>query len=211
MEKLLQDITDFVFKKDAPQKCDIIFVTGGSFPEQGERAAQLYKEGFAPLIMPSGKYSVHNGKFNGALSKKEQYPFASETESEFLSCVMQQNNVPQTAILCEKEAVSTYDNARFSAKMLNELNINVRSAILCCKSMHARRAFMYYQYYFPETQIFVCPVDILNVTCYNWHKTPQGIGIVMSELEKCGKQFAPMLCDILCEETTDKSELLRFF
>ena len=53
----LDGITSFIFQEDQPEKADIIFVPGGNYPEAAERAAQLYLEGYAPLICPSGKYS----------------------------------------------------------------------------------------------------------------------------------------------------------
>lgn len=195
MKRLYKDIADFVFISDNPQPADIIFVPGGSYPETSERAAQLYSQGFAPLIMPSGRFSVHNGKFMGALSKKEIYPFECDTEWQFMQRVLIKNGVPKTAILKEDKALSTYDNARFSKKELDALGIIIKKAIICCKSIHARRALMYYQYYFENAEIFICPVDIANISKKNFTQTPLGIAIVMQEIEKCGTQFSKMLLD----------------
>lgn len=195
MTRLYKDIGDFIFISDTPMPSDIIFVPGGSFPETSESAAQLYSQGLAPLIMPSGKYSVHNGKFLGALSKKELYQFECHTEWQFMQRVLMANKVPENVILKEDNAVSTYDNARFSAQVLDKAGININKAIICCKSIHARRAFMYYQYYFPKTEFFVVASDIANITKHNWAHTPKGIAIVMQEMRKCGEQFSNMLID----------------
>lgn len=194
MQRLYDDIANFIFIDDKPQKADIIFVPGGSYPEPCEVAARLYSEGFAPLIMPSGRFSVHNGKFMGALSKKDIYPFECDTEWQFMQKVLVQNGVPQNAILKEDNALSTYDNARLSKMELDTLGISISKAIVCCKSIHARRAFMYYQYYF-NAEILVCPVDIAGISKESFAKTPQGIAIVMQEIEKCGKQFSSMLIE----------------
>ncbi|MEG1477493.1 MAG: YdcF family protein [Oscillospiraceae bacterium] len=193
METIFSEIGDFIFKSDELRPADIIFMPGGSFPEVGEQAARLFAKGLSPLVVPSGKYSVHNGKFNGALSKKDEYPWQSETESEFLSMVMQKNGVPQSAIICEDNAVSTYDNARFTLALLEEKGIEVHRAILCCKSIHARRAYMYYQFYFPNVEIMVSPVDIGGINKSNWANTPEGMNIVFKEMEKCAAQIGPML------------------
>lgn len=51
-------ITDFIFVDDQPEKADIIFVPGGPYPDSARYAAKLYLQGYAPYIMPSGKYSI---------------------------------------------------------------------------------------------------------------------------------------------------------
>ncbi len=58
-----QCITDFIFVEDEPRRSDIIFVPGGNYPDTAEHAAKLYHAGYAPYIMPSGKYSILNGRF----------------------------------------------------------------------------------------------------------------------------------------------------
>ncbi|HHY22630.1 MAG TPA: hypothetical protein GX527_00085 [Clostridiaceae bacterium] len=37
------------------RKVDILFLPGGSFPEIPERAAKLYHDGYAPLMLPYQK------------------------------------------------------------------------------------------------------------------------------------------------------------
>ena len=70
----LNDISDFIFISDPPENADIIFIPGGSYPELPEYAARLYKEGYAPLFLPSGRYSVKHGVFLGSRSNTELYP-----------------------------------------------------------------------------------------------------------------------------------------
>lgn len=71
--RIIDDTSDFIFVQDEIQKADIIFIPGGSHPELGEYTAELWKQGLAPLIMPSGGVSIKTGKFNGVKSKKEQF------------------------------------------------------------------------------------------------------------------------------------------
>lgn len=56
--RIINDITNFIFVEDEPKKADAIFLPGGSHPEQPEYAAELYKQGFAPIIVTSGGVSV---------------------------------------------------------------------------------------------------------------------------------------------------------
>ena len=67
----IKDISDFIFISDPPEKTDIIIFPGGSYPELSERAQELYRQGFAPLILPSGKYSIKHGAFLGSRTKTE--------------------------------------------------------------------------------------------------------------------------------------------
>ena len=46
--RIITDITNYIFISDKPQKVNIIFLPGGSFPETPERAAKLYHDGYAP-------------------------------------------------------------------------------------------------------------------------------------------------------------------
>ena len=73
MEKyreFLKEIEEFIFVEDSPEKADVIFVPGNGYPQMAERAARLYKENYAPYVLPSGKYSVTKGCFSGVLAKK---------------------------------------------------------------------------------------------------------------------------------------------
>ncbi len=62
-KRIIKDITKFIFVSDEPKNVDIIFLPGGSYPEVPEKAASLYKEGYAKRILPSGGVSVKTGQF----------------------------------------------------------------------------------------------------------------------------------------------------
>ena len=49
-----------------------------------EQAAKLYHEGYAPYILPSGRYSILVGHFIGVQAKQDVYNGDYETEWEFL-------------------------------------------------------------------------------------------------------------------------------
>ena len=56
--RIINDITKFIFVEDKPQKVDAIFLPGGSHPEQPEYAVELYRKGYAKWLIPSGGVSV---------------------------------------------------------------------------------------------------------------------------------------------------------
>ena len=81
-EKFLKSSEEFIFAENKPEKSDIIFVPGNGYPQMAEKAAELFKKGMADWILPSGKYSVVNGKFSGVLEKSNVYNKEYGTEWE---------------------------------------------------------------------------------------------------------------------------------
>lgn len=190
MQQFYDCITEFIFVEDEPQKADVIFVPGGNYPDAARHAASLYREGYAPYVLPSGKYSIMVGRFVLPEESAVQ-AFGQEYETEFayLQAVLNAAGVPDAAILREDRATYTYQNAIFSRETLERHGISVHRAILCCQAFHARRCLMYYQEQFPDTEFLVCPVVTRGISKENWMKDPQKIDTVLGELERCGGQF----------------------
>lgn len=169
-------ITEFMFVETALEPADVILIPGGSHPQLRERAADLYHQGMAPYILPSGGPTKN----------------VASTEWEFLREVGVGCGVPQEAILREDQAANTFENARFSWKVLQQHGVPAQKVILVCKSYHARRSLLTYQTVFPQsTQLMVCPVaDKTGITKDNWYLEEPSIKKVMGELTKVGQYFA---------------------
>lgn len=180
MTKFLQDITNFIFLEDEPKKADVIFIPGSNEGELARTAAKLYHKGYAPLLIPSGKYAKWTGH-----SLVEEF----ETESDHFAKILMEEGVPESAIIKEREATYTYQNAIFTRKILDERGIEVKRALLCCQAYHARRSKLYYQVLFPDTEILVCPTVTKEIAKDNWFKSREKIDKVLSEMERCGAQF----------------------
>lgn len=194
----LDNFTNFIFLEDHPRKSDIIFVPGNGYPQMAERAALLWKSGYAPWILPSGRYSVLTGKFAGVQANQERYADQYETEWDFLFDVLLKNGVDRQVILRENQATYTYQNAIFSRNVTDREKIPVNRAIICCKAQHARRCRMYYQLLYPEAELLICPSDV-GINRTNWYLTEDGIEEILGEVERCGKQFHKILKDLLNE------------
>ena len=67
--------------------------------------------------------------------------------------------------------------------------MDIKKAIICCKSFHARRCLSYYEIAYPDTEIFICPCDIDGISKGTWHKSSEGIETVLGEMERLGAQF----------------------
>ncbi len=170
-------ISDFLFIEQLPETADIILVPGGSSPELMLRAIELWQEGWAPVILPSGGPNPRIGDF--------------ATEWAWFASMAGDAGVPESAILREDRAANTFENARFSRQRILEQGMEVGKAILVTKAFHARRALMTYQAEFSsEIEYIVCPItDRRKITRDNWAKDQEKIDKVMNELEKIGSYF----------------------
>ncbi len=181
-----EDLTDFIFVENEPEPSDIIFIPGGDEGSLALTAAGLYRAGYAPYVLPSGRYSkpVGSCRIPG---------YEERTEWDFFHDLLLKEGVPQEAILEEKEATYTYENAIYSRKVTDSLGFVIRKAILCPQAFHARRALLYYKVCFPDTEFLVCPTVTRDISRDNWTWKDWKIDIVLGELEKCGSQFHEIL------------------
>ena len=193
MLEWIDDITRFIFLSDAPAPADILFIPGNGHAEPSEFAAALYRQGFAPRVLPSGRYAIGTGAFSGQKSGAREYIGRFDTEWAFMRHVLMENGVPESAILREDEATYTYQNAIYSRRRTDAARIDVRTAIICVMPVHARRAKMYYQTLYPQARLLLCPAPGADVTADNWMHEPEGIDAVLGELERCGAQFHDIL------------------
>ena len=148
--RFIEQISEFIFAEDEPEKADIIFIPGNGYSQMAEKAAALYGKKYASFVLPSGKYSITVGKFGGVLSGQERYNGKYRTEWDFLKDVLVKNHVPDEVILKEDQATFTWENARLSREVTDKTGIEIKKALLCCKNYHARRALMYYQRAYPD-------------------------------------------------------------
>lgn len=177
----IDEYTNFIFLEDEPEKADVIFVPGSDEGGLAVRAAELWKTGYAPIVLPSGRYGKLVGKFSGDP--------AFETEWEYLHHILREEGVPEDVIWKEDQATFTYENAIYSRKLTDAAGLQVKKALLCCQAFHARRARLYYQVCFPEAEILVCPVETKGINRYNWYQKENGVKLVLNEMKHCGTQF----------------------
>lgn len=197
-EAFIRAVNEFIFVKDEPQKADVIFIPGNSSPEHALLAADMYHQGYAPYLLPSGRYSKVVGRFAGvAEGWRSVYQGDYETEWDYLKDVLVRAGVPESAILREDQATYTWDNAVKSRAVTDAMGLRIRRAILCCRCMHARRALLYYQAAYPDTEILVCPAHIPGYDREDWYLTRDGQNMILGEVRRLGDQvndvFAMML------------------
>lgn len=187
--RAIRDITDFVFISDEPRKADVILIPGTSQSGVTVRAAELYRQGFAPYVLPAGRWSASRDAF--ARDKIDDSRYDGDFETDFAYCanILRLSGVPESAILREDRSAHTMENAAFSAAVLKEAGIKVRRAIICCQAFHARRALLTYACHFPGVELLMAPVETQGIRREDWYRNEASWQRVMSEVNKCGKYF----------------------
>ncbi len=184
MKRFYDDITDFIFIEDVPSPSDVILIPGSSCSETSVAAATLFHQGYAPWILPSGRYSLVAGAF-----PYEGY----ETEWEYMRDLLVREGVPAERILREDRATFTWENAIYSREVLEKEGIEVKQALICCQAFHARRAYTYYQQQFPQVKLLMIPTVTRDIRKDNWYLDQEKAKVVLGELQRCGDQFRCML------------------
>ncbi len=199
-ERFIRAVTDFIFVEDQPEKADVILIPGGRKIEHAIRAAELYRAGYAPCVLPAGGYGLKLGRFIGVPEEyRADYPDDYETEWAFLKAVLMKQGVPEDAILQEDKSTYTWENAQFSRDVLMQRGVPVKTAILSCKAFHARRALLYYQAAMPETRFIVCPTAVPGLARDDWFLNPYGRERVLGEVQRLGGQIGEVFAMMLEE------------
>ena len=86
----IDEYTKFIFLEDEPECADIIFLPGSDEGALAVHAAELWKAGCAPVVLPSGKYAKLTGHFSGDP--------AYETEWAYFCHILQ--NLPDKTDIC---------------------------------------------------------------------------------------------------------------
>lgn len=187
----IDEITKYIFVSDEPCKADAVFVVGGSLSAAAECAAKLYKNGFAKKIIIGGKYSV----------KRNSFPIPDyNTEFDFYKDILIRCGVDKYDIYGENRSGYTKQNAEFAKQVVDEQQLKVNSAIIVCKSFHARRCLLFYQMYFPNVDFKVVTFDGFDISKDNWYKTDYGRQRVFGELKRIKEQVPNEIFDFETED-----------
>lgn len=171
-KNLFKKIYVYLSEEDKPQKSDLIFVFAALTLARAEKAVELYKRGFAPLIIFSGCSPIY---------QKKKLPEAKEYEKFALS-----EGVPQNSILVEDNSITIPDNVRTSLNLLDKLRIKPKRIILVNSPYVERRGWVHFKKYLPD-KVRLIRVNCSTRTEYskeNWFKNENGIRAILNEFIK---------------------------
>jgi uncharacterized SAM-binding protein YcdF (DUF218 family) len=127
---------------------DAILVLCSHDERVAERAAQLFHEGWAPLVIFSGGL--------GAITKQ----FWNEPEAERFARIACELHVPRECMLIEPHSTNTGENVVFTKRLLAEHGLDPRKFILVQKPYMERRAFATFRKFWPEKEVIVTSPQI---------------------------------------------------
>lgn len=159
------------------QKFDCILALGSHDVRVAERAAELYLEGWAPLVIMSGGL----GNFT-----KEMW---SEKEADKFAAIAIKKGVPEKDILIENKSTNTGENILFTQQLLQQKSLNPHSFIVVQKPYMERRSFATFKKHWPDKLIAVTSPQI-SFTDYPTPEIPieKVINIMVGDLQRI-KQY----------------------
>lgn len=146
-------------KTDSPKQADVIIMLGGDGGRL-EKAAELYHNGYADYVMISPE-------IESIRSQSTEYAI--------------ELGIPQSAIIEEHEATSTYTNATETLKLMDKYDFD--SALVVTSDYHLKRSKMIYDRV-NDGQYGLTYIAALGTNGEKWHERPGAKRIWFTELYK---------------------------
>ena len=125
------------------EKADAILVLCSHDTAVAERGAQLFHEGWAPLLIFSGGL--------GAITRR----LWTEPEADRFARIAIERGVPADRILVENRSTNTGENVEFTRRLLGERGLDPSLLILVQKPYMERRSYATFMKRWPEKRVIV--------------------------------------------------------
>ncbi|HTN09153.1 YdcF family protein [Agriterribacter sp.] len=124
-------------------KSDCILALGSHDLRVADRAAELYLQGWAPLVIMSGGL----GNFTQGMW--------TEPEADRFAAIAIQKGVPAAALLMENKSTNTGENISFTAQLLKEKGLDPNSFIVVQKPYMERRSYATFKKHWPNKNVLI--------------------------------------------------------
>jgi len=170
---LAKKLWDYHHMNHTLEKADCILVLGSHDLRVAERAAELYLQGWAPVIIFSGGL----GNFT-----KEMW---TESEADLFAAIAVDMGVPKEAILIENKSTNTGENILFTQKLLMQENFHPESFIVVQKPYMERRSYATFKKHWPDKKLIVTSPQI-SFEAYPTEEIPlkKVINIMVGDLQR---------------------------
>ena len=145
---LAKKLWDYHHLNDAMVKSDCILALGSHDTRVADRAAELFLEGWAPVLI-----------FSGGLGNVTRGIW-TETEADKFAAIAVKKGVPENAILIENKSSNTGENILFTQKLLQEKNLDPQNFIVVQKPYMERRSYATFKKHWPQKNILVTSPQI---------------------------------------------------
>ncbi len=169
--KTIQILWDYMRMNHKLKKSDCIIGLGTIDTNVANIASELYLNGYADKII-----------FSGGLGKIT-HKLWNETEAEKFTKIARKRGVPKENIYLEKESTNTGDNFRFSKKLIENKNLNIKSCIVVCKPYDEKRAYAAFKKIMPEYEVII---HSENISCEEYYKQngDEWINVLVGDIQR---------------------------
>jgi uncharacterized SAM-binding protein YcdF (DUF218 family) len=155
------------------EKSDCILVLGSHDMRVADRGAELYLQGYAPLLILSGGL----GNFTKDMWQEKEADLFAKRAIEL--------GVPKEAILIENKSTNTGENILFTQQLLKENQLDPQSFIVVQKPYMEKRSYATFKKHWPDKKLIVTSPQI-SFEDYPNHEIPQErvINIMVGDLQR---------------------------
>ncbi|MFN8344001.1 MAG: YdcF family protein [Spirosomataceae bacterium] len=146
--ELAQKLWEYHHVGHTLEPADCILVLGSHDLRVAERGAELYLQGWAPLLVLSGGL--------GRLTEE----IWSEPEADKFASVAIAMGVPKEAILIENKSTNTGENILFTQLLFQSKGIDPQTFIVVQKPYMERRSFATFKKHWPDKKLIVTSPQI---------------------------------------------------
>lgn len=145
---LAQQLWNYHHMNHTLAKCDCILALGSHDLRVADRAADLYLQGWAPLVIMSGGL----GNFTQDIW--------TESEADKFAAIAIQIGVPADAILVENRSSNTGENILFTQQLLQQKGLDPKNFIVVQKPYMERRSYATFKKHWPDKNLLVTSPQI---------------------------------------------------
>ncbi|WP_421827676.1 YdcF family protein [Larkinella sp.] len=143
IHRLAKKLWDYHRLNQSLQPADAIFVLCSYDKRVAERGAQLWLDGWAPLLIFSGGLGVITRNL------------WTEPEADQFAEIARNMGVPDEAMLIENQSTNTGENVLFTQQRLAERNLDPTRFLLVQKPYMERRSYATFRKVWPQKQVRV--------------------------------------------------------
>lgn len=140
-------IWDYLSLYDTPEKAEAIFLCGGSTLSPPDKAAELYRRGFAKdifFLTKGGTFSLPQWKGQESLVYYKRLKLLG---------------IPKELIHWKMSCINTLEEAQQSVPFIKSFGINPKTVILISRPVHQRRAYATFKKQHPTVTFISVPGD----------------------------------------------------
>lgn len=170
---LAQQLWDYHHMQHQLEKADCILALGSHDLRVADRAAELYLQGWAPLVIMSGGL--------GNLTQN----MWTESEADQFAAIAIRKGVPEKAILVENKSTNTGENILFTQQLLQQKGLNPQKFIVVQKPYMERRSYATFKKHWPDKDLIVTSPQI-SFTDYPNDEIPleRVINIMVGDMQR---------------------------